>query len=351
MLSTVSMSRTSLHRYDLDCECNGRGAVARDIMRLWRRQVITLLLMQSVTAAAFSVTTFYSCHTRTRSSLDIAMVSPEVSLGAGMVAGALGKGVAYPIDTIKTKQQLYAGEGSASSPFSLVSTVLKAEGVSGFYGGVSSTMAGEAVIKGAVFFTYDFFNALLGPASQLNMIIAAGISGAVASVVATPVERVKVVMQAGQAGQYASPLACILSLVRTDGVEGLFFRGLVATLLREIPAYIFYFTSYEYASTALLPGGSLAGLLPPSIVPVVGGAVAGVMCWVPIYPIDVVKTNMQAGDGAVGDSGFVGTAREIFDAGGLGAFYDGLGPKVLRAVVNHAVTFYVYELICEAAAA
>ena len=115
------------------------------------------------------------------------------ALGAGMLAGALGKGVPYPIDTIKTKQQIYAGSGGSINPISLVSSVLKAEGLSGFYGGVSSTMAGEAVIKGAVFFTYDFFNALLGPASQLNMVIAAAISGAVASVVATPVERVKCV--------------------------------------------------------------------------------------------------------------------------------------------------------------
>merc|ERR1711871_876977 len=102
--------------------------------------------------------------------------------------------------------------------------------------------------------------------------------------------------------------------------------------------------------TALLPGGSLAGFLAPSLVPVVGGAVAGVMCWVPVYPIDVVKTNIQAADGALGDSGFLGTAREIWQAGGVGAFYDGLGPKVLRAIVNHAVTFYVYELIVAAAA-
>ena len=277
-----------------------------------------------------------------------AAVTPAISLAAGMVAGALGKGVPYPLDTIKTKQQTYAASGgSTSGPFAVASSVLREEGLSAFYGGVSSTMVGEAVIKGTVFFTYEQLSGLLLDVPN-SMVIAAGIAGAVASLVATPVERVKCVMQANGSA-YANPFACIAALLRNGGVEGLLLRGLGATLLREVPAYIFYFTSYEFASTALLPGGSLAGLIAPSLVPVVGGAAAGVACWVPVYPIDVIKTNIQVADGDPGEhKGVLGTATEIYEAGGIGAFYDGLGPKTSRAVINHAVTFYVYESICDA---
>lgn len=266
-----------------------------------------------------------------------------------MLAGALGKGVPYPLDTIKTKQQTYAAKGGSSSgPLQVAVSVLQDEGLAAFYSGVSSTMVGEAVIKGAVFFSYEQLSRLLLGVPN-SMIIAAGVAGAVASIVATPVERVKCVMQANGSA-YANPFACIASLLSNDGVDGLLLRGFGATLLREVPAYIFYFTSYETVSTALLPGGSLAGLIVPSLVPVVGGAAAGVMCWVPVYPIDVIKTNIQVADGDPGDAGVLSTAKEIYEAGGVGAFYDGLGPKTSRAVINHAVTFYVYESICDAAA-
>ena len=30
----------------------------------------------------------------------------------------------------------------------------------------------------------------------------------------------------------------------------------------------------------------------------------------------------------------------------LGIFWEGIGPKVLRAIVNHATTFYVFDLVC-----
>merc|ERR1739841_490183 len=41
------------------------------------------------------------------------------------------------------------------------------------------------------------------------------------------------------------------------------------------------------------------------LVPLVGGAVAGAACWVPTYPLDVIKTHVQAGKG----DGFAACAR------------------------------------------
>ena len=38
----------------------------------------------------------------------------------------------------------------------------------------------------------------------------------------------------------------------------------------------------------------------------------------------------------------------LWRAGGMGIFWDGLTPKLLRAVVNHAVTFVVYEELMSA---
>eukprot|EP00320_Phaeocystis_rex_P004929 CAMPEP_0119090350 /NCGR_PEP_ID=MMETSP1178-20130426/152380_1 /TAXON_ID=33656 /ORGANISM="unid sp, Strain CCMP2000" /LENGTH=82 /DNA_ID=CAMNT_0007073759 /DNA_START=14 /DNA_END=258 /DNA_ORIENTATION=- len=81
-------------------------------------------------------------------------------------------------------------------------------------------MAGQALIKGVVFFTYESSKlqlsaGLLSGAPAFSILIAAScISGAVGSLVVTPVERIKCVMQAGEASTYASPLACIAEVVR-----------------------------------------------------------------------------------------------------------------------------------------
>jgi len=262
-----------------------------------------------------------------------------------MVGGAIGVGVAYPLDTLKTKTQSMAGSGS--NALELAAQLVRTEGVAGFYSGVTSTMVGQALIKGVVFFVYEAAKALLSAdpsadPSVAALIAAACISGAVGSFVVTPVERVKCVMQAGEADAYSNPVECIADLVRADGVGVLAFRGLGATLLREVPAYAFYFVSYDLAKAALVDFGGIA----EPLIPLIGGAVAGAMAWIPVYPIDVVKTQIQVEGASERDSSIVSTAQRLWDRGGFGAFWDGLGPKLTRAVVNHAVTFYIFDLIC-----
>ena len=69
--------------------------------------------------------------------------------------------------------------------------------------------------------------------------------------------------------------------------------------------------------------------------------------WVPVYPVDVVKTQMQRGTGAGDGMSAVGVAKELYRKGGIYVFFDGLTPKLIRAVVNHSVTFFVFERICQ----
>jgi hypothetical protein len=165
-----------------------------------------------------------------------AVVPAAISLFAGSIGGAIGLGVAYPLDTLKTKTQSSAGS-MPSNPFKLTAQIYRTEGVAGFYSGVSISMAGQALIKGVLFFVYGFSrNAVARTAlglSTFGLCLAASFSGAVSSLVITPVERVKCVMQARAAGSFANPFACVSELVRRDGAYGLVFRGFGATVLRE----------------------------------------------------------------------------------------------------------------------
>ena len=116
-------------------------------------------------------------------------------------------------------------------------------------------------------------------------------------------------------------------------------------LARLRSACTLYFVSFALAKAALFESGRLART--PALL--LSGAFAGAMSWVPVYPIDVVKTQIQVelGDGATStENSFMGTTRRLWQMGGPMAFWDGIGPKLARAVVNHAVTFLVVDFVC-----
>jgi solute carrier family 25 carnitine/acylcarnitine transporter 20/29 len=268
------------------------------------------------------------------------------SLIAGSIAGAVGVGAAYPLDTIKTKQQIdmeissnieydvsSTGEVSiiaatASSNVGLVRTVLeiwKIGGLGGFYGGVQTSMMGQAVIKATAFGV----NAAALDA-HYNMVQAAAIAGFITAFLAVPVDRIKVLMQTDC---YKTENECFKSVLEKEGLTGLLFTGLVPTLFREVPAYTLYFFLYGTLMS------SVAGTL-GSIAPAFSGALAGAICVVPVHPVDVVKTIVQHSAAEWQD-----VVTDIYEGQGFEGFWEGLIPRMGRAAVNHAVTFAVYDFI------
>jgi len=263
------------------------------------------------------------------------------SLLAGSVAGAVGVGVAFPFDTLKTKAQVM--ETDAKMTISQVMReVYRQDGIAGFFGGVRGMMVGQAIIKSVAFsvnavalaFLQQSFPDVAAPALLLA---ASCFSGFVTSFVVTPVERIKVMMQAAPPGTYANELDCLQAILRKEGWTGLFGRGLGPTLAREVPSYGMYFSIYGF-----LMQTDVATWL-GSFAPLLFGAFSGCACWLPVYPIDVVKTVVQNTEG--GDTSTWEVMSDLYKTGGMGAFFDGLTPKMIRAAINHAVTFYMYDQI------
>ena len=70
------------------------------------------------------------------------------------------------------------------------------------------------------------------------------------------------------------------------------FRGFLPTLLREVPAFSVYFASYELMTRGEEQVPTWRLLL--------AGGMAGTASWVLTYPVDVIKSRVQA-DGLHGD--------------------------------------------------
>lgn len=77
------------------------------------------------------------------------------------------------------------------------------------------------------------------------------------------------------------------------------------------------------------------------------GGLAGEALWLASYPFDVVKSRMQT-DAVDREKQKYKTMRGAFKSiwreGGMGAFWKGLGPTMVRAMPVSAGTFFTVEM-------
>ena len=269
-----------------------------------------------------------------------------ITLLASAIGGSCGIGVAFPLDSIKTKIQSAASSGEkAPGMKKMFIEVYKNEGIiKGFYSGLFPTMIGQSLYIASAFSANTWALTQLvesGVSPTIYQLCLAGaFGGLVASFVINPIERIKIQMQTGNCDAYGNSYDCLMQTIRSDGVLGLFFRGIDATLLREVPGYALYFLVYSYLSQ------QASGVIDPMLASLICGASAGAISWVPIYPFDVIKTNMQnkqTDDN--NDNSMMVVAKELQNKFGWNIFYEGITPKLYKAIVSDSVTFMTYEMI------
>lgn len=170
------------------------------------------------------------------------------------------------------------------------------------------------------------------------------------TIITAPFERVKVLLQIqgqkqlapGKKPRYAGGLDVVKQLYKEGGIRSV-FRGSAMTLARDGPGSAAYFATYEYIKRKLTPvdaNGKPSGQLSLTAVMVAGGA-AGVGMWIPVFPIDTVKSRLQSAEGR---PTIRGTISGLYSQGGLKAFFPGIGPALARAVPANAATFLGVEL-------
>jgi solute carrier family 25 (mitochondrial carnitine/acylcarnitine transporter), member 20/29 len=168
-------------------------------------------------------------------------------------------------------------------------------------------------------------------------------------VVSAPSELIKCRAQLCVGGQTSS-FSIAKTVLKNDGLKGFYFGGVV-TSLRDSIGYGFYFWSYELTKRLLLSRQHDPFLEASAADVLASGGIAGVITWASIYPLDVIKTRLQAQDvgsalghesstlldGSPRRKGAMQIAREVFRTEGAGAFYRGLGICSARAFIVNAV--------------
>lgn len=353
---------------------------------------------------------------------------------AGYVSGAAGILIGNPLDVVKVRLQAGSAPSAASAassgpPLSGPPTATPAPApsslsyralfprVSSLAAGTAAPVLGYGALNALLFVSYNRVEAFLSSPSRAQSALGvsdgpqpsgpslwttwlAGAAGGLATwVVSAPTEVVKCRAQMATGALSAASVASagvgggagysswqvFRRVLSTEGVRGLYLGGTV-TAVRDSVGYGFYFWAYELGSRWWSTGGSgsssdgMGGNTSEAARVLLCGGVAGIVTWASIFPLDVIKTRVQAQpvdlqsnhDGyrdvqvrraatgtmstaplllnrdagqVVKRKGTIQTAREAYAEGGLGIFFRGLGVCSVRAFIVNAVQWAVYEWI------
>ncbi|KAL5601036.1 hypothetical protein BROUX41_005865 [Berkeleyomyces rouxiae] len=286
-----------------------------------------------------------------------ALMAQVRSLAAGGFGGVCAVVVGHPFDLVKVRLQT-AERGVYTGAIDVVKKSIAKDGLRrGLYAGVSAPLIGVTPMFAVSFWGYDLGKDLVrhvlpsNPDGSLTIgqISAAGFFSAVPmTAITAPFERVKVILQVqgqrtlapGEKSKYSGASDVVRQLYREGGLRSV-FRGSAATLARDGPGSAAYFATYELIKRRLAPADGELSLGAITV----AGAAAGVAMWVPVFPIDTVKSRLQT---AEGNATLGSVVREVYAKGGYRAFFPGFGPALARAVPANAATFLGVELAHQA---
>lgn len=258
---------------------------------------------------------------------------------AGSVAGCAQVASSHPLDTLKVKLQLY----KHPSTLDCIKTILKQDGIRGFYTGLLPPLMGASLINAVLFSSYAFGKSLISLEPKLSLpetAYAGGIAGVLQSFVASPIELLKIRLQASGGVGRTTLTNEFQKIYNKSGVIGM-YRGLYMTILREIPGYAGFYTGFEAVKRYQMSTNrqdqplSLLQLM-------LAGSCGGMSYWLACYPLDVIKSKIQSQPNV--SPTLIANVKEIVAKDGWRGLTRGFSVCMVRSIPAAAATFSCYEL-------
>jgi len=181
--------------------------------------------------------------------------------------------------------------------------------------------------------------------------LAGWIAGTMEISVTYPIEYVKTQLQLQQAAssiyaasacdRFSGPLDCAAKTVRERGVLGL-YRGGASWVVFAGPRSAVRFATFD-ALSGLSRQRGLPERFGQSTVDTANGFMAGIveaaLCQTPNQVIAIKMIHDQSPGGPRQDQGFVHAVGSMWRADGVGGFFQGIGPAVLKGAVTNSIRF------------
>ncbi|ORX37427.1 mitochondrial carrier domain-containing protein [Kockovaella imperatae] len=260
---------------------------------------------------------------------------------AGAIAGCTELLLLYPLDVVKTRQQLDTSAKGAGM-METFRNIIKLEGPGRLYRGIIPPLMLEAPKRAVKFGANGYWGGVFTNNGQTKMtqslaIVTGFAAGATESFVVTPFELVKIRLQ-DKKSTFKGPMEVIQHSFKTHGPLGL-YQGMEATFWRHTWWNAGYFgTIFGVKGMLPKPESKQAEVMNNFISGTIGGFIGTTLN----TPFDVIKSRVQlSGTGPWSYPGLYQVAK----AEGFGALYKGFAPKVLRLAPGGGVLLLVVEAL------
>ncbi|KAK4488916.1 hypothetical protein RD792_004706 [Penstemon davidsonii] len=260
---------------------------------------------------------------------------------AGGVAGAASRTATAPLDRLKVILQVQTTRASIGPA---VQSIWKEGGLLGFFRGNGINVLKVAPESAIKFYTYEMLKNAIGDANgdigTGGRLVSGGLAGAVAQTSIYPMDLVKTRLQTYTCDKGNVPnLGRLTKEIWVQEGPRAFYKGLIPSLLGIIPYagidLAVYETLKDMARKYILQDGE-----PGPLVQLSCGTISGSLGATCVYPLQVVRTRMQA---QRVKSSMSDIFWKTYQIEGLRGFYKGLFPNLLKVVPAASITYLVYE--------
>jgi len=264
----------------------------------------------------------------------------------------------HPFDTVKVRLQTQSSLNPVyKNTLDCFAQIIRKESTLGLYKGMSSPLYCLSFINALIFGLQANLSRIMDDDKSYRSICLSGmIAGGLQTLICSPMELIKTHLQMQGIGEkrelfklskttlYKSAFDCVKKIYSKRGLSGL-YRGFTITLVRELPAFGLYFTSFKYICENYSSTGDESTMRVWELL--VAGGLAGTIGWIVTYPIDVIKTRYQSDGTGIAKYKYK-SIEDCFSKSlaqdGPRVFVRGLLPTILRAFPTNAATFATVSL-------
>ena len=270
---------------------------------------------------------------------------------SGIISGGLASILTQPLEVIKTiilvnplKNPLIEQGYTLQSIKTSCSFIYKYQNtglVNFFKGGLISGLRQSLGFAIYTLFIDIFDNSLKDRISQkyLKYSISACIAKIIAVAMTSPLILIKTRFELITQNEYTSLFNAFEQIIRNESFLSL-FRGITSVLSRELTFSMFHYSFYRYLIDSYQSKSKLKLVFLAYS--------AGFFAIAVSHPFEVVRNRIMIQDKYLIDTkkyeGLIGGLRKIILFEGLGGFFKGILPRLIRKPINSAIVWSVFEI-------
>lgn len=287
---------------------------------------------------------------------------------SGALAGGISVSLIQPLEVVKTRAE---ARNETSQQYkkilSAFSLILRQEGIKGMWKGLKPAVL-TAIPSSAIYFSVlkqisNFQKQKKENLSAFDSLIAGSIARTIATICTAPAillktrfESLEVIKIYNQASP--SVIHSFQITLQKEGLQGL-FRGLIPTLVRDVPWASLQFTFYSQLKKTkflqesknsfdeiLNKGNSTSSFFTQRMKDFIAGSLGGAAATIITQPADVLKTRLQLqSSGIIQYKGILDATIQIISQEGFLSFWKGFRARLVHRMLLPGLAWTFYEFL------